>query len=167
MSIKQIEHLETQEYATTLAGVLATISTISFAFMIAVGKDSQYIMILIFAFVGVLSTSGVGLILDYVLDQAQVENKRRWSLLGGGYMLFSLLIGALLFGILLMLNIYSQLLENNLYIFFCQLVLSILSAIMVTSKLMTRKEKWPLRGMRLFLPATLFISIFGYYYFCF
>jgi hypothetical protein len=110
MGREKIVDVKEHEYATTLAGFLATISTIAFGALGLISESINYPLELIFTAIGVLATVGVALLCDHVLDEAKIYESERLTILGGGYLIFSLLMGLLIFGLL---YIHGGVLQNE------------------------------------------------------
>lgn len=156
MIYERIEKVNAQAYATTLAGFLATISTIAFAILGASSLNKETPLILIFTAIGLLATFGVALLSDYVLDKAEVTEKERVTLFGGGYLIFSLLMGLLTFGLLFLLG-HDLGLKNSPQII--HVIISVITGVMLVAKEMTKDPQWPLWWLFALLPISFFMPL--------
>ena len=150
-----IEDLKEQEYSISMAGFLATISTVAFSGL-GLSGETDYIKICIFTAIGVLSIIGVATLCDYVLDQAKIKDEDRCYILGGGYLVFALLSGILLFGLLYQHGSYSNL---NKYFTLIHTIVAALASFSLFAKAMTEKPDWPLWFMWAFVFIALSISL--------
>ena len=156
MGIEKIINLKEHEYATTLAGFVATISTIAFGALGLISKPINYPLELIFTAIGTLATVGVALLCDHVLDEAEIYEKDRLAILGGGYLIFSLLMGLLIFGLL---YIHGGHYEMNGCFQPTHIIVSGLAALMLIAKAMTKTPSWPLWGIIFFVPLSYLMPI--------
>ncbi|MDO6508750.1 hypothetical protein Q4506_17205 [Colwellia sp. 4_MG-2023] len=155
MAHEIISSLKEQEYSISMAGFLATISTVAYSGL-GLAENLPYIKICIFTAIGVLSIIGVALLCDYILDQAEIKDKERYFMLGGGYFIFASLSAVLLFGLLYQHGSFSIIKE---YWAPAHLVVSVLASFSLFAKAMTEKADWPLWSMWSFVIIALSISV--------
>jgi len=95
-----LSRVEEKNLATTLAAILIAVATFSLTIMGIASDATTSISNEIFGLLGLSSLLTSALIIDSILDKAQCSPKYRLTeLMNGGYVLFSIIMAGMSFGI--------------------------------------------------------------------
>ncbi len=94
MNEDQLEATKTT-VAIAMSAILITTSAVTLPMMLSVSNKVDYLLNDLFFFVGFGAIITSSLLIDSVLDKYEISFKKRWKLMGGGYLAFSFLIALL------------------------------------------------------------------------